>query len=247
MNGLGRVSVRVGVFFLSKHLRVFGLAHPSGRQLPDPHPLHLDRMVRPGTNHRPEPESFLPRTPKTPGQGPDAFDLHVLGPLHAFVVHQSHITSVPWRRRGTRTHHSQIMSLASPPELLSAAYVFVLFSLFSFCGRASSSQGGISPPLEGTWGRAKNASRSVLCEAFFAKRSSPRAQGTPSPEPTATRVAVSRPLLCSSLEPDRNRTDSRRSEPNSRSALPGEHPDPWDLVQPQDALSRHRGAEPSRR
>jgi len=54
---------------------------------------------------------------------------------------------------------------------LSAAYVFVLFSLFSFCGRASSSQGGISPPLEGTWGRAKNASRSVLCEAFFAKRS----------------------------------------------------------------------------
>ena len=27
----------------------------------------------------------------------------------------------------------------------------------------------------------------------------------------------------------------------------GEQPNPWDLVQPQDALSRHRGANPPRR
>ena len=46
---------------------------------------------------------------------------------------------------------------------------------------------------------------------------------------------------------DRDRPVSRRSEPSSRTALTGEQPDPWDLVQPQDAMSRHRGAEPRRR
>src|ERR1700749_2089301 len=46
---------------------------------------------------------------------------------------------------------------------------------------------------------------------------------------------------------DRNRTVSRRSEPNSRTALNGEQPYPWDLLQPQDAMSRHRGAKPPRR
>ena len=46
---------------------------------------------------------------------------------------------------------------------------------------------------------------------------------------------------------DKDRTVSRRSEPNSRAALTGEQPDPWDLLQPQDATSRHRGAKPSRR
>src|SRR5207248_5536345 len=39
---------------------------------------------------------------------------------------------------------------------------------------------------------------------------------------------------------DRDRTVSRRSEPSSRTALTGEQPDPWDLLQPQDATSRHR-------
>ena len=38
-----------------------------------------------------------------------------------------------------------------------------------------------------------------------------------------------------------------RSKPSSRTALTGEQPDPWDLLQPQDAMSRHRGAKPSRR
>ena len=46
---------------------------------------------------------------------------------------------------------------------------------------------------------------------------------------------------------DRDRTVSRRSEPSSRAALIGEQPNPWDLLQPQDATSRHRGAKPSRR
>jgi hypothetical protein len=47
--------------------------------------------------------------------------------------------------------------------------------------------------------------------------------------------------------PDRDRTVSRRSEPSSRAALIGEQPNPWDLLQPQDATSRHRGAKPPRR
>ncbi len=47
--------------------------------------------------------------------------------------------------------------------------------------------------------------------------------------------------------PDRDRTVSRRSEPSSRTALMGEQPNPWDLLQPQDAMSRHRGAKPLRR
>src|SRR5262245_2835808 len=47
--------------------------------------------------------------------------------------------------------------------------------------------------------------------------------------------------------PDRDRPVSRRSEPSSRTALIGEQPNPWDLLQPQDAMSRHRGAKPPRR
>ena len=46
---------------------------------------------------------------------------------------------------------------------------------------------------------------------------------------------------------DRDQTVSRRSEPNSRTALNGEQPYPWDLLQPQDAMSRHRGAKQPRR
>ena len=46
---------------------------------------------------------------------------------------------------------------------------------------------------------------------------------------------------------DRDRTVSRRSEPSSRASLMGEQPNPWDLLQPQDVTSRHRGAKPLRR
>src|ERR671933_2945834 len=55
------------------------------------------------------------------------------------------------------------------------------------------------------------------------------------------------PLNIPTPTADRDRTVSRRSEPNSRTALNGEQPNPWDQLQPQDAMSRHRGAKPPRR
>ena len=64
------------------------------------------------------------------------------------------------------------------------------------------------------------------------------------PGPLVLRTA---PLKFPTPATDRDRTVSRRSEPSSRTALNGEQPYPWDLLQPQDATSRHRGAKPSRR
>src|SRR3979409_1507589 len=55
------------------------------------------------------------------------------------------------------------------------------------------------------------------------------------------------PLKSPTPATDRDRTVSRRSKPSSRTALMGEQPNPWDLLQPQDATSRHRGAKPCRR
>src|SRR5918992_1059944 len=46
---------------------------------------------------------------------------------------------------------------------------------------------------------------------------------------------------------DRDRTVSRRSKPSSRTTLNGEQPYPWDLLQPQAVMSRHRGAKRRRR
>jgi hypothetical protein len=60
-------------------------------------------------------------------------------------------------------------------------------------------------------------------------------------------VLGSKPLKSPAPTADRDRTVSRRSEPSSRTALMGEQPNPWDLIQPQDAMSRHRGAKPPRR
>ena len=60
-------------------------------------------------------------------------------------------------------------------------------------------------------------------------------------------VLKSGPLKFPTPTADRDRTVSRRSEPSSRTALNGEQPYPWDLLQPQDAMSRHRGAKPRRR
>ena len=45
----------------------------------------------------------------------------------------------------------------------------------------------------------------------------------------------------------RDQPGSRRSEPSSRTALIGEQPNPWDRLQPQEAMGRHRGAKRSRR
>ena len=60
-------------------------------------------------------------------------------------------------------------------------------------------------------------------------------------------VLVTAPLKTPTPTIDRDRTVSRRSEPSSRTALMGEQPNPWDLLQPQDVTSRHRGAKPPRR
>jgi hypothetical protein len=55
------------------------------------------------------------------------------------------------------------------------------------------------------------------------------------------------PLKLPTPTADRDRTVSRRSKPSSRTALNGEQPYPWDLLQPRDAMSRHRGAKQRRR
>ena len=60
-------------------------------------------------------------------------------------------------------------------------------------------------------------------------------------------VLRTNPLKSRTPTADRDRTVSRRSEPNSRTTLIGEQPNPWDLLQPQDVMSRHRGAKHCRR
>ncbi len=55
------------------------------------------------------------------------------------------------------------------------------------------------------------------------------------------------PLNIPTPTADRDRTVSRRSKPSSRTSLNGEQPYPWDLLQPQDEMSRHRGAKRFRR
>ena len=55
------------------------------------------------------------------------------------------------------------------------------------------------------------------------------------------------PLKIRTPTADRDRTVSRRSKPSSRTTLIGEQPNPWDLLQPQDVMSRHRGAKHPRR
>ena len=51
------------------------------------------------------------------------------------------------------------------------------------------------------------------------------------------------PLIFLLSTVDRDQTVSRRSKPNSRTTLFGEQTNPWDLLQPQDVMSRHRGAK----
>ncbi len=60
-------------------------------------------------------------------------------------------------------------------------------------------------------------------------------------------VLGANPLKSPTPTADRDRTASRRSEPSSRTTLIGEQPNPWDLLQPQDVMSRHRGAKRFRR
>ena len=74
------------------------------------------------------------------------------------------------------------------------------------------------------------------------------------PQPVHQRFVRPGPLVLRSVlrkipspTTDRDRTVSRRSEPSSRATLIGEQPNPWNLLQPQDVTSRHRGAKPLRR
>ena len=60
-------------------------------------------------------------------------------------------------------------------------------------------------------------------------------------------VLRTNPLKYPTPTADRDRTVSRRSKPSSRTTLIGEQPNPWDLLQPQDVMSRHRGAKLRRR
>ncbi len=60
-------------------------------------------------------------------------------------------------------------------------------------------------------------------------------------------VLETAPISALAPTADRDRTVLRRSEPNSRTALNGEQPYPWGLLQSQDAMSRHRGAKQPRR
>ena len=60
-------------------------------------------------------------------------------------------------------------------------------------------------------------------------------------------VLESAPLKSLTPATDRDRTVLRRSEPSSRATLMSEQLNPWDLLQPQDVTSRHRGAKPPRR
>src|SRR5450755_428315 len=55
------------------------------------------------------------------------------------------------------------------------------------------------------------------------------------------------PLKFRTPTADRDQTVSRRFKPSSRTTLNGEQPYPWDLLQPQDVMSRHRGAKHCRR
>ena len=60
-------------------------------------------------------------------------------------------------------------------------------------------------------------------------------------------VLMKNPFKIPTPTADRDRPGSRRSEPSSRTTLIGEQPNPWDRLQPQDVMSRHRGAKPPRR
>ena len=60
-------------------------------------------------------------------------------------------------------------------------------------------------------------------------------------------VLGANPLNSPTPTADRDQTVSRRFEPSSRTTLNGEQPYPWDRLQPQDVMSRHRGAKHRRR
>ena len=85
---------------------------------------------------------------------------------------------------------------------------------------------------------------SVLSYPAMPRARQPVHQRYVHPGPLVLRAA---PLKSRTGMADRDRTVSRRSKPSSRTTLIGEQPNPWDLLQPQDVMSRHRGAKHPRR
>ena len=71
--------------------------------------------------------------------------------------------------------------------------------------------------------------------------------GTPEVRPLRSSRTRSSPPQTPTPTADRDQTVSRRFKPSSRTTLNGEQPYPWDRLQPQDVMSRHRGAKLPRR
>ena len=92
----------------------------------------------------------------------------------------------------------------------------------------------------------------MLSAVILSERSYPAMQLASQPEHqrfvhSGPLVLGAAPLNSPTPTADRDRTVSRRSKPSSRTTLNGEQPYPWDRLQPQDVMSRHRGAKHRRR
>ena len=92
----------------------------------------------------------------------------------------------------------------------------------------------------------------MLSAVILSERSYPAMQLASQPEHqrfvhSGPLVLGAAPLKSQTPTADRDRTVSRRSKPSSRTTLNGEQPYPWDRLQPQDVMSRHRGAKHRRR
>lgn len=102
---------------------------------------------------------------------------------------------------------------------------------------------------DSSWGGFRTYMLSALIPSAFSYRTMPLAW---QPEHqwcvhSGPLVLGAAPLNLPTPTADRDRTVSRRSKPSSRTTLNGEQPYPWDLLQPQDVMSRHRGAKHRRR
>src|SRR6056297_3499251 len=92
----------------------------------------------------------------------------------------------------------------------------------------------------------------MLSAVILSELSYPAMRLASQPEPqrfvhSGPLVLGAAPLNSPTPTADRDRTVSRRSKPSSRTTLIGEQPNPWDPLQPQDVMSRHRGAKHPRR
>ena len=91
----------------------------------------------------------------------------------------------------------------------------------------------------------------MLSALIRSRLSYPAMQLTPQPEHQRSvipgpLVLRNDPIKYPAPAEDKDRTVLRRSEPNSRTTLTGEQPDPWKVLPLQDVMSRHRGAKPRR-